>query len=405
MHTYECELPDPYVQLPSALTTLECRAIGSGETLARLLRANQNGLQKLRLGQEKELAEKYRQTRVNFLEQIVQPLGTFRDVIQLRSLPNLRELDLCAVDLGVFTPADIEQGLDFCRLTRLSLESCSGSAAFLEAVAGAFFHGQTPTNITVPRTVPQLKEFLFRCEAPTNILKESLIRFLASFRGLRVLSLLFENAALLEGVTSMIAEHGPTLATLVLESRIQPRESLNLDTSRPFGVGGFSEELWEQSINDICRLCPNLVELGTGFPWGDETVRLRKTMLPTLKHLKTVHIRNFPSSQVLSQLGDYTIKEYATKFVEWVFPPSRGGDRPGLETLAIGPTLYESRWRSNTSRRQPPEFLRTHYFCLDFGKTRFGRWSAMITAVSERCMEEMRGERPLGGAFEQVWLR
>ena len=371
----------------------------------KLVAVNWHSLQRLRFGQEKELTEKYRQTRIGFLEQIPQPLNVFNDGLQLQSLHNLRELDLCGIDLGTLTPTTVEEALYFCKLTRLSLESCSGSGPCLEALAGVFFYAQNPTDASQPRIVPQLTDFLFRCEAPTNALKEAMIRFLTSFRGLKILSLLFENAALLEGVSTMIAEHGPTLETLVLESRIQPRESLSLDTSRPFGVGGFSEELWEQSINDICRLCPNLVELGTGFPWGDETVRLRKTMLPTLKNLKTIHIRNFPESQVLSQLGDYTIKEYATKFIEWVFPPSKGGRRPGLETLAIGPTLYESRWKSNGARRQPPEFLRTHYFCLDFGKTRFGRWSPMITSVSENCIEELRDQKPLGGVFEQVWLK
>ena len=405
MQIYQVESSDNYVQLPSRLVALECRSIDDGKLFAKLVQANQQSLQRLRLGQERELAEKYRQTRIGFLEQIPQPLN-LHGAVQLQSLPSLRELDLCGIDLEFLTAWTVEQVLPFCKLTRLSLESCSGSVAFLEVLAGGFFYAQNPTDASQePRFVPQLTEFLFRCEAPTNALKETLIRFLASFRGLKTLSLLFENAALLEGASTMIAEHGSTLTKLVLEARIQPREQLSLDTSRPFGVGGFSEELWEQSINDICRLCPNLVELGTGFPWGDETVRLRKTMLPTLKALKTIHIRNFPESQVLSQLGDYTIKEYATKFIEWVFPPSKGGSKPGLETLAIGPTLYESRWKSNGNRRQPPEFLRTHFFCLDFGKTRFGRWSPMITSVSEKCMEELRAEKPLGGVFEQVWLK
>jgi hypothetical protein len=192
---------------------------------------------------------------------------------------------------------------------------------------------------------------------------------------------------------------------LVLECRIQPREHLGLDPSRPFGAGDYSQELWEQSINDICRLCPNLVELGMGFPWKDETIRIRKTNLPKLMHLATIHVRNFPESQFLSQLGDYSIKEYAAKFVEWNFPALIGGSQPALETLAIGPTLYESRWRSSTARSQPPEFLRTHHFCLDWAQTRFGRWSPLITSVSEKCMEELRGVSLLGGAFEQVWLR
>jgi hypothetical protein len=52
-----------------------------------------------------------------------------------------------------------------------------------------------------------------------------------------------------------------------------------------------------------------------------------------------------------------------------------------------------------------PQFARTHFYCVDWAKTRFGRWSPLITAVSEKCVEELKEEKPLGGVFEQVWLR
>jgi hypothetical protein len=387
------------------LAALEIHDIGDGITSSQLLAANAESLQRLSLGQVKDIDKRYKQTRVGFLTQI-QPLPDIvRDRLQLNALPQLRHLDLCGVDLSSLTPSTVEEALPLCRLRRVSMESCSGTAEFLEAMAGVFFYAQNPADAETSRVQPLLTEFLLRCEAPSNAIRECLTRFLASFGGLKLLSLLFENAAFLESVASLIADHGPTLRTLVLESRIQPRSSLSHDTSRPFGVGGFSEELWEQSVNDVCRLCPNLEELGIGFPWGDETVRLRRTLLPTLKNLRTIHVRNFPVSQVLSQLGDYTIKEYASKFIEWVFPPSKGGAKPRLEVLAIGPTLYESRYASNTTRRQVPEYLRSHYFCLDFGQTRFGRWSAMVTPISERYVEEIREEKPLGGVFEQVWLQ
>ena len=396
------------ISLPRNLEELECRSINDGSVVAALLQANKGSLRKLCVGQEKHLVEQYRQTRIGYLEQISPPAEPFRNALQLHDFPNLREVNLNSLDLSPLLPQSIDQAAFFCHLTRLSIESCGGSAAFLASLAETFYHLQNTPDAFLPlttRKAPQLVEFLLRSESPTTHLKESLARFLASFRGLRQLSLLFENAVLLERVSSLIAEHGPTLQSLTLESRIQPRESLAMDTSRPFGVGGYSQELWEESINDICRLCPNLVELGTGFPWDDETVRLRKTRLPTLERLRTIHIRNFPQNQVLSQLGDYHIREYATKFIDWVFPPLVGASRPSLETFAMGPTLYESRWKSSMTSKQPPEYLRTHHFCLDWAKTRFGRWSPMITAVSERCIEELRGEKPLSGIFEQVWLR
>ncbi|KIX07280.1 uncharacterized protein Z518_01933 [Rhinocladiella mackenziei CBS 650.93] len=401
---------------PTNLASLECRTVNEGDGVEKILSANKKSLQRLRLGQEKHLMEHYHRTRVGFLEQIPQPMETFfASVFALENFLHLRELSLYGLDVTMLRPASVSQALFLCNLERLTLESCPGSAELLESVAGTFhWASHSPEAPQNPRILPSLKHFLFRHESPTNALKDAIIRFLTSFTGLRTLSLLFENAAFLERSSTFIAEHGPTLQTLVLESRIQPREHLSMDTSRPFGVGGYSQELWAETINDTARLCPRLEELGMGFPWNDETVRLRKTALPTLQHLRTIHIRNFPENHVFSQLGDYSIKEYATKFIEWVFPTLVGGNRPSLEHLAIGPTLYESRWKispSTTSsgatvpRRQPPEFLRTHHFCLDWAKTRFGRWSPLITSVSEKFMEEMAEEKPLGGVFEQVWLR
>lgn len=390
--------------IPRYLKELECRSIRDGRAVSALVRSNWQSLQTLSLGQEKDLVEQYRQTRIGFLEQIPQPVDSFRQAMRLENLPNLRQLDLFGLDLGFLTSDFVQPTSSLCNITRLSLESCRGTAAFLDAISRTFYYFQNAADAPQPRRTPQLTEFLLRSESPTTQLKESLVRFQASYRGLKKLSLLFENSVLLERASTFIAEHGPTLESLVLESRIQPRENLAMDTSRPFGVGGFSQDLWEESINDICRLCPNLVELGTGFPWDNEIVRLRKTHLPSLQKLRTIHIRNFPESQVLSQLGDYHIREYATKFIDWVFPPLVGGSKPSLETFAIGPVLYESRWKSSTNRRQPPEYLRTHYYCLDWAKTRFGRWSPMVSAVSEKYLEEARGEKPLKGIFEQVWL-
>jgi hypothetical protein len=388
---------------PQNLNTIECRSVHESDAIGAMVVANKNTLQRLRLGQEMDLVEQYRHSRVGFLDRITQPLDLFTSDVKLPLLPNLREIALFGLDVTSLIPQSVSDALFFCQIEHMTLESCNGVTPLLETLAGTFHYAQNTTDMQ--KRTPKMAAFLFRHEAFSAAMKDSLIRFLASFRGLETLSLLFENATFLERPSALIAEHGPTLKSLVLESRIQPREHLGLDPSRPFGVGGFNQQLWEESIQDICDLCPNLIELGTGFPWNDEMVRIRRSALPSLTKLRTIHIRNFPESQVLSQLGDYSIKEYATKFIEWVYPALVGGSRPALETLAIGPTLYETRWKSNPARRMPPEFLRTHHYCLDWAKTRFGRWSPLITGVSERYMEEYRGSAPLGGIFEQLWLR
>lgn len=415
---YELESAPQDDVFPKNLQSLECHNINEGESVVRMLSENKATLERLRLGQERHLVDGYHRNRLSFLEHLPQPHESFfTSAYSLDNFPQLRELSLHGLSLDMLRPDSIPQALFFCRLEKLTLESCTGSAELLESIAGTFhWVASSPDAPRSPAISPSLKHFSFRHEQPTNAMKDSMVRFLASFVGLESLSLLFENATFLERPSTLIAEHGPTIRTLVLESRIQPREHLSIDTSRPFGVGGYSQDIWEESINDIASLCPNIVELGIGFPWNNEIVRLRRTLLPTLQHLRTIHIRNFPENQAFSQLGDYTIKEYATKFVEWVFPALVGRNRPALEHLAMGPTLYESRYKmapniastgagTQSQQRQLPEFLRTHHFALDWAKTRFGRWSPLITPVSEKLMEEMSERKPLGGVFEQVWLK
>jgi hypothetical protein len=405
LQIFELDEPSEVIRLPRGLRSFGCRSVTDGEDVGAILKANRDTLEALTLGQESGLVQRYQRTRTSgFLQQLPHPSHAFTTILELHNFPRIRSLNLSGINLVPLIPSNFERALPFCDLTRLSIESCHGSDAFLETLSHTFDFVQNSPDAPHPRLTPQLKDFLLRNESPTGSLREKLTAFLAAFSGLRSLTLLFENASLLERPSNLIGSHGPTLETLVLEVRVQPRLSLSLDTSRPLGAGGFSSDLWTESITDICSLCPNLVELGIGFPWNDEFVRVRKTPLPTLKRLKTVHIRNFPESQVLSQLGDYTIKEHATKFVEWVFPIPHGADRPTLETLAIGPTIYEGRWRYGATRKQPPEWARTNYFLLDWAQTRFKKWSCLVSPVSEKCVEELRGEKPLGGVFEGIWI-
>lgn len=402
---YELDIPEsgPFVALAN-LESLECRSIGNGHALGRLVQANKSTLKTLRLGEEKRLVREYIVNESGRLPHSPLPLTVLKGYVDLSEIQDLRQLCLTGLDLTPVVPLDVEGAMYLTRLQDLTMESCVGTPAFLSAMTGifTFVHSEAAPD---PKPLPLLRKFLLRQEVCSIDLKDSLLRFLNSFSGLRTLSLLFENGHISTKPADLITNHGSTLEQLVLESRIQPRQSLHLDTSRPFGAGGFSSQIWDQSINDICRLCPDLSELGMWFPWNDEVIRLRPSLLSSLTSLRTIHVRNFPESSSLSQMGDYTIREHAVKFMEWTFGNVHG-DKPQLETLSIGPAIYESRFKgSNPKRKQVPNFLRTHHFTLDWATTRFGRWSPMITGVSEKYMEETRHEKPLSGIFEQVWLK
>lgn len=103
--------------------------------------------------------------------------------------------------------------------------------------------------------------------------------------------------------------------------------------------------------------------------------------------------------------GDYTIKQLAQKFVDETFPAGSTLHPPALNVLAIGPTLYESRWKVGLGRGPLPEYLKTHYFCVDWQRNRFGCWLPLLTSVSEKSMENLRHQRPLSGIFESIWIK
>lgn len=465
LRCYELDLGYPSdIVLPSRLRSLECRAIHSGEVVSRIISANKDTLTSLSLGQDKCLIDQYRKSRISFLGQIPQPVDLFCPGFGLSAIRNLTCLSLSGINLAAIIPSNTEAAPFFAQLESLNLESCPNTTEFLGMLADTFSHIRSHDELSLTHPI-QLKKFTFRHELFIHPLQNSLVRFLNSFSGLTALSILVENTSFAFRPSDFLSTHGPTLQSLVVESRIQPRESLGIDTSRPLGYGGTQQQLWSENTSDICTICPNLVELGMAFPWEDEAARLHNPNLASLRHLKTIHIRNFPSSQSLSQLGDYKMREYALKFLERCFPSiatssssssSTATDQPRpphLETLAIGPTLYSTRWRTGTpvpstdrsvSRSipipstipttmhpallhnstphiptqsqapsaatkkdyvHPPEHLRTHYFCLDWARTRFGQWTPLVSSVGEKYMEEIRGRPGFDGVFEGVWLR
>lgn len=332
------------------------------------------------------------------------PIMLVRSIIDISQLPRLTCLSLVGVDVSLFIREDVDSVPFFAELRSLTLESCNGSAAFLATMATLFQGLSSATACTTSRR-PVLEQFLFRQESFSTSLRDVLIVFLRSFSGLKTLSLLFENTSVLDHISNLIGNHGATLAQLVLETRISPRKLSHINTSRPFGYGGYNDRLWEESTMAMCTSCPNLTELGIGFSWKDETLRSHNCPITSLEKLKAIHIRNFPELDV-QQVGNHTTKQYARKLVDWMYTDTGSRHPPPLETLSIGPTLYETKHPgSNPSRNVVPEWLRTHHFVVDWAKTRFGKWTAMISPVSERYVQELRNEDELGGIFQQVWLK
>lgn len=275
----------PAMLIPTRLSSFECRNFADGENLVTLLQPNRRSLHTLRLGQEKLFVESYMRSRnvYPYPGHMVEPLVQLTLLLPLRELSGLRNLELFAVNLNPLLPS-MESDLSFyAELQSLSLQSCLGAAEMLATLA----HIHTAKNVHNPQQSElRLQHFSLRQEIPDSNLRSALRDFLGSFEGLESLSLLIENTTFLEKASNLIQGHGKTMKKLVLEGRIEPRQYLAHDTSRPFGTGSHPATLWDQSLGEICSLCPQLEELGTGFSLNDRFVRVRALYNLALLKLK-----------------------------------------------------------------------------------------------------------------------
>lgn len=102
---------------------------------------------------------------------------------------------------------------------------------------------------------------------------------------------------------------------------------------------------------------------------------------------------------------DPSLKTLAMGYVEDAFDKYDCSKPPPLEMLAIGSTPFSDRLRTGEPDLHSTVWNQTYFFTIDWARTRFGKWAAMATRVEEDYMEDFRGELPLGGIFEQSWLR
>ncbi|EGC48342.1 predicted protein [Histoplasma capsulatum var. duboisii H88] len=279
------------------------------------------------------------------LHEVLQPLAEAQV-----TFGNLSQLDIIGIDM---TPlqnqlAPLRPTFDLYNLRRLSLVSCVGTEGLLNVLSMPAPHMMSPYVFSRMR----LKEFCIRYEGPTLGLKIALVRFLTSFTGLELLSVLLDDEPenTMIDHTGFMYAHGPTLKVLVWEVRKQNRHE------RPFGL---EDDIRGKPafLELLSQTCPNLQELsvvlnmrllyvrGRGF---DRIHSRRPYAMLRLPHLKTLHCRDFlmPKGRLLTTafVIDAT-KSIATMFLDWAFHFHRFASP--LELLAVGPLTFHDRWIQN----------------------------------------------------------
>ncbi|KAK2781870.1 hypothetical protein FQN52_009054 [Onygenales sp. PD_12] len=274
--------------------------------------------------------------------QLLQPRGAsiaeFRNVQKL-GLIGLRVIPL----LNPPDPVILRPALDLYRLHSLSLDSCVG----IETLLGGLSRSARDSDRPYAQTRLKLKEFRVRAENPSQTIKTALERFLASFKGLKLLSVLLDGTDEMIDHATVMAAHGGTLKVLVWEGRRSLRSNhIDLEHSID-GTPAF--------LTLLSETCPNIEELSVVL--NMRTLYLRNQgrlycpcpyMMLQLPRLKTLHCRDFLVPNSRSLLPEYAIhanRMVATSFLDWGTHAHFGLSK--LELLAVGPINFHDRWVQN----------------------------------------------------------
>ncbi|KAK2811817.1 hypothetical protein FQN50_001855 [Emmonsiellopsis sp. PD_5] len=343
---------------------------------------------------------------------LLQPQGT--SVAEFR---NVQKLDIIGLRLLPLPnppdPVTLRPALDLYRLHSLSLESCVGIETFL----GGLSRSAPDSDRPYAQTRLKLKEFRVRVENPDQDTRESLERFLASFKGLKLLSVLLDGTDEMIDHATIMAAHGGTLKVLVWEGRRNLRSN-HIDLEHSFdGTPAF--------LTLLSETCPNIEELSVVL--NMRTLYLRNQgrlycpcpyMMLLLPRLKTLHCRDFLVPHSRSLLPEYAIhanRMVATSFLDWGTHAHFGLSE--LELLAVGPINFHDRWVQNHHSHDytvHPERGPIFYDVRTMEDNLMGithhlnplvRVRAVVSDVVPNDVEEIKREYRHTRVFESYWLR
>ena len=261
------DAPNIFDGLPSMnLQAIECRSLepgpghvndypGEDEVIAfitDLIRTNSGTLRCLTIGREAQiLREIYEDVSPSYKDagEVLQALASMKMLLSLSSL-TLVGLNVDPTRSGYFS-----RSVELSCLRKLTLESCTGSAEFVQQLAVTMTTGDR-----AERTLLALSEFSFRYESPEQTLVAALETFLARINPLVHLSVLLDSTMTMPKVERFIQKHGVTLKCLIWEGRMNQgvhQSSVSLG------------DLWDENseISAILRHCAKLKELGVPLEW------------------------------------------------------------------------------------------------------------------------------------------
>lgn len=408
----------------SGLKELRFRSLEPGRVIywiANLIAWNYETLEHLEIGAENKVAENLRVRRVyNDTDSNCHLTINLRRLLETGLVaaygPSYPVLPLSSLSLVGLNLLDLEDSrlrtiIDWTKLKALGLKSCSQLFGTLDFLKSA---------IIKPRGSEEgvnLKSFALRSESVANMnplvmLLDALSIFLTSFKGLVHLSVLIQDRHMspqLSVDNEIFQAHGPTLRSLVWDFRLHERTLFNQDVSRALSGN--------RHLVAIVKWCPLLEELGISLDWSSlmEPRGKRGTLkkvrellfehrcciclvekvvayIKSLRHLRTLHIRNLPS---LSDQGgkpawpgisdDELSEGFITKFLRTLIR-LRPEEPPNLKIVALGTPRYKYVCDGKASPGGDDgidEFLKLRVYHVEYRRNFQGDFTPIVTFIAK----------------------
>ncbi len=325
------------------------------------------------------------------------------------AISTVESLHLVGIDCSYSPPIGVSSIVNIDKLTSLCLESClnlGGSFAALSL-------GRTPDALLL---FHQLRSFKLRQEDVDVAFQDSLKAFLCTCKALVHLAVLLEGSGPLLPPECCLIDHGSTLRTLVWDQRRKPQNKLDKSTNTA------TPSMMFTSLRSICAQCPNLQELGlTMNAFGDEVFQVCYSppssqnlrlivlkpdhyLIPELKHLKTLNIRNLPI--IAADTNTFSLERIHESVAMDVAKRLHCCDTR-LEILGLGSTTWTDIWQGRS--RMMPNNRCENYLCpriyhVDYPMNLRGERQPMLTQIAQGTATEAKEYSLNLGIFEPYWL-
>lgn len=388
--------------------------------MADLVATNSTTLQHLEMGAESTVRDcrrndsftKDNNSNVQLTQQFRQELDKYLVTSDgfSWSVLSVRSLTLVGLSLLALDDSQGRSIIDWTTLRDLALKSCSQLDRTLALLQSAM------VRLDGSWEGVNLESFDLRSDNRANpaLVADALKDFLTSFSGLVHLGLLIEDPVISASMlTAILKSQGSTLRRLIWDVRMQERTSFMTDLSRANSKN--------KHLVFISKQCPLLEELGLSFDWpalvephGREGTLIKVAQnLKSLRHLRTLHIRNLPPLGKEDGRSTWPGVSDDERSEGFVLRLLRAMMRycpelpPNLETIALGILRYKDVCAGKAARHDNErldEFLKLRVYHVEYQRNFQGDCIPIVTFIAKGTADAIQNTCHKIKILQSYWM-